>query len=104
MMFIDDPEPSAWPRDGAKNVLENPRIRMWDYTWPAGAPAVKRVYRNDVVEVVVTAGAVKVTGAKGQAETVTLAPKDARLHQRAARVRTEEDVSGAPRVIAIELK
>ena len=37
MMFIDDPEPSACPRDGAKNVLENPRIRMWDYTFrPAG--------------------------------------------------------------------
>ena len=29
MMVIDDPEPSAYPRDGAKNVLENPRIRMW---------------------------------------------------------------------------
>ena len=103
MMFIDDPEPSAWPRDGAKNVLENPRIRMWDYTWPAGAPAVKRVYRNDVVEVVVTGGAVKVTGAKGQAETVTLAPRDARFVSRGT-VRTDEHVSGAPRVIAIELK
>ena len=33
MMYIDDPEPSAYPRDGAKNVLENPRVRMWDYTF-----------------------------------------------------------------------
>ena len=103
MMVIDDPEPSAWPRDGARNVLENPRVRMWDYTWTAGAPAVKRVYRNDVVEVVVTAGVVKVTNAKGQAETVTLAPKDARYINRGT-LRTEEYVSGAPRVIAIELK
>ena len=76
---------------------------MWDYTWAAGAPAVKRVYRNDVVEVVVTGGIVKVTGAKGQAETVSWPPKDARYINRGT-LRTEEYVSGAPRVIAIELK
>jgi hypothetical protein len=103
MMFIDDPEPSAWPRDGAKNVLENPRIRMWDYTWTAGTPAVKRVYRSDVVEVVVTGGSVKITGVDGKPETRVLAPKDARFVARGT-VRTEEHASGAPRVIAIELK
>jgi hypothetical protein len=103
MMFIDDPEPSAWPRDGAKNVLENPRVRMWDYTWTAGAAAVKRVYRNDVVEVVVTGGTVKVTGVDGKPVTRVMAPKDARFVSRGT-VRTEQHVSGTPRVIAIELK
>ena len=102
-MFIDDPEPSAWPRDGATNVLENPRIRMWDYTWTAGTPAVKRVYRSDVVEVVVTGGTVKVTGVSGKPETRVMAPKEARFVSRGT-VRTEEHVGGAPRVIAIELK
>jgi hypothetical protein len=103
MMFIDDPAPSAWPRDGARNVLENPRIRMWDYTWATGAPAVKRVYRSDVVEVVVTGGTVKVTGVNGQAETRVMAPKDARFVARGT-FSSEELVSGSPRVIAIELK
>ena len=103
MMYIDDPEPSAYPRDGAKNVLENPRIRMWDYTWTANGPAVKRVYRNDVVEVVVTGGTVKVTGPDGKADTRTLAPKQARYINRGT-VQTEQGVSGSPRVIAIELK
>ena len=103
MMFIDDPEPSAWPRDGAKNVLENNRIRMWDYTWAAGTPATKRVYRNDVVEVVVTPGTVKVTGAGGKVETRVLAVKDARFISRGT-FSSEEVVSGTPRVIAIELK
>jgi hypothetical protein len=103
MMFIDDPAQSAWPRDGAKNVLENPRIRMWDYTWAAGAPAVKRVYRNDVVEVVVTGGTVKVTGVNGQAQTRVMATKDARFVPRGT-FSSEELVSGSPRVIAIELK
>jgi hypothetical protein len=103
MMMIDNPEPSAYPRDGAKNVLENPRIRMWDYTYAAGGPAVKRVYRNDVVEVVVTAGTVKVTGFDGKTETRALAPKQARFITRGT-VQTEQGVSGTPRVIAVELK
>ena len=103
MMYIDAPEPSAWPRDGAKNVLENGRIRMWDYTWTAGTAPVKRVYRNDVVEVVVTGGTVKVTGTGGQVETRVLAPKDARFVSRGT-FSSEEVVSGSPRVIAIELK
>ena len=103
MMYIDDPEPSAYPREGAKNVLENPRVRMWDYTWTPNGPAVKRVYRNDVVEVVVTGGTVKVTGPDGKAETRTLAPKQARYINRGT-VQTEQGVSGSPRVIAIELK
>ena len=103
MMVIDDPEPSAYPRDGATNVLENPRIRMWDYTFTAGAPAVKRVYRRDVVEVVVTEGVVKVTAFDGKTETRTLAPKQARYISRGT-VQTEQLVSGSPRVIAVELK
>jgi hypothetical protein len=103
MLVIDDPEPSAYPRDGATNVLENPRIRMWDYTFAPGGPAVKRVYRNDVVEVVVTGGTVKVTGFDGRAETRTLAPKQARYIRRGT-VQTEQGVAGSPRVVAVELK
>lgn len=103
MMVIDDPEPSAYPRDGATNVLENARIRMWDYTWRRGAPAAKRVYRTDVVEVVVTGGTVKVTGFSGTPDTRVLAPGQARFISRGT-VQAEEAVSGAPRVIAIELK
>ena len=103
MMMIDDPEPSAYPRDGAKNMLENPRIRMWDYTFQPGGPAVKRVYRNDVVEVVVAGGTITVTGRSGKPETRVLAEKQARYVSRGT-VQTEQGVSGAPRVVAIELK
>ena len=103
MMMIDDPEPSAWPREGAPNVLENPRIRMWDYTFTPNGPAVKRIYRNDVVEVVVTGGTVKVTGPDGKTDTRTLAPKQARYINRGT-LQTEQGVSGTPRIIAIELK
>lgn len=103
MMMIDDPEPSSYPREGARNVLENPRVRMWDYTYQAKGPAVKRVYRNDVVEVVVTGGTIAVTGPSGKPETRVLAEKQARYISRGT-VQTEQGVSGTPRVIAIELK
>lgn len=103
MMVIDDPGPSAYPRDGAKNVLENARILMWDYTYAASAPSAKRVYRQDVVEVVVTGGTIKVTGANGKTETRVLAPKQARYINRGT-VQTEQWVGGSPRVIAIVLK
>lgn len=103
MMVIDDPGPSAYPREGAQNVLENPRIRMWDYTYTPGVAGVKRVYRHDVVEVVFTGGTVKVTGPDGKAETRALAPKQARYITRGS-ILAEEAVSGTPRVIAVELK
>ena len=103
MMMIDDPQPSSYPREGARNVLENPRIRMWDYTYQPKGPAVKRVYRNDVVEVVVTGGTISVIGPSGKPETRVLAEKQARYITRGT-VQTEQGVSGAPRVIAIELK
>jgi hypothetical protein len=103
MMFIEADEPPAYPREGARNVLENPRIRMWDYTFTPGAAAVPRIYRSDVVEVVVAGGTVRVTGPGGKAETRTLAPKQARYITRGS-ILTEQGVGGSPRVIAIELK
>jgi hypothetical protein len=103
MMFIDAEEPPAYPREDAKNVLENPRIRMWDYTFTPGAPAVARIYRSDVVEVVVTGGTVTVTGPGGKAEARILAPRQARYINRGS-ILTEQSVSGAARIVAIELK
>lgn len=103
MLVIDDPAPSSYPREGATNVLENPRVRMWDFTFTPGGPAVKRVYRQDVVEVVVTGGTVKVTSFDGKTETRALAPKQARYITRGT-VQTEQGVAGNPRVIAVELK
>jgi hypothetical protein len=103
MMQIDDPEPSSYPREGAAIVLENPRLRMWDYTYAPKGPAVRRVYRNDVVEVVVTGGTIAVTGRSGKPETRVLAEKQARYIPRGT-VQSEQGVSGAPRIIAVELK
>ena len=56
MMAIDDPEPSSYPREGAEERARESAHPHVGLHLPPNGPAVKRVYRNDVVEVVVTGG------------------------------------------------
>jgi hypothetical protein len=95
--------PAAFPRDGAKNVLENERIRMWDYTWPASAPAREVHYATDAVEVVVTGGTFTVSGADGRETTRVVAPKDARFIARGT-VESVRVTTGSPRTMTVEIK
>jgi hypothetical protein len=103
MPFPSSSEKSAFPRDGARNVLENARIRMWDYTWKTGASTARHVHDTDTIEVFVNGGTIRTTTKDGSAQTETVAFKKARFVPR-GRVDTEEAVAGAPRAIVIELK
>ncbi len=93
----------AFPREGAKDVLDNARVRMWDYTFDVKKPTGVHVHEHDAVEVFVTGGTLRFKTADGQEEIKTYATKDARFVPR-GRVDAEEVVAGSPRVIAIELK
>jgi hypothetical protein len=93
----------AFPREGAKDVLDNARVRMWDYTFDVKKPTGMHIHERDSVEVFVTEGTLRFKTADGQEETKTFAAKDARFVPR-AHVDAEEVVSGSPRVITIELK
>lgn len=94
---------TAFPREGAKDVLDNARVRMWDYTWRQGKPVAKHVHDTDTIEVFVTGGAIRMTGADGKADTAAVDFKSMRFIPR-GRVDTEEAVTGSPRAIIIELK
>jgi hypothetical protein len=94
---------TAFPREGAKNVLDNSRIRMWDYSWKTGAPTPRHVHNTDTIEVFVDGGTIRTTARDGKQETHTVAFKGARFVPR-GRVDAEEATSGAPRAIVIELK
>ena len=100
---ITGTDPRALPRDGAANVLENPRVRMWDYTWKPGAPTARHTHDTDTIEVFLTAGRIRTRTVDGKDETHDVAFKSARWVPR-GRVDTEEAVSGSPRAIVIELK
>ncbi len=102
-LFHPTPGLPAFPRAGATNVLDNPRVRMWDYTWRTGTPTPKHVHDTDTIEVFVTGGSIKTTTNDGKVETRTVAFKDARFVPR-GRADVEEAVTGSPRAIVIELK
>ena len=93
----------AFPRDGAKVVLDNARVRMWDYTWTPNKPTDMHVHAKDAVEIFVTGGTLKRTMPDGTEETKTFKAQDARYISR-HRVDTEEAVNSSPRTIMIELK
>ena len=53
----------AFPRDGARNVLDNATVAIWDVTWPRGKSTGPLERRHDQVMVTLTDGAVRVTRA-----------------------------------------
>ena len=101
-MTLSDTEP-AFPREGAKDVLDNARVRMWDYTFEVKKPTGPHVHEHDSVEVFVTGGTLRFQTPEGLQETTTFVPGNARFVPR-GRADTEEALAGSPRVITIELK
>lgn len=87
----------AFPREGAKDALDNARVREWDYTWDS-KKATPHTFERDAVEIIVTGGTLRRNG-----KEVTLKPKDARFVAHGT-TETDELVSGTPRTITIELK
>jgi hypothetical protein len=51
----------AFPRDGAKNVLDNDTVAIWDVTWPKGKSTGMRERRYDQMTVTLAEGAVRTT-------------------------------------------
>jgi quercetin dioxygenase-like cupin family protein len=101
--FTPRPElPTAFPRVGATDVLDNTRVRMWDYTWEPGRPVGRHVHETDSVVVFVTGGTLKTTvGSRDEtvdvhAGTAVYAPR--------GRIDAEEAVGKPVRAIVIELK
>ena len=93
----------AFPREGAADVLDNARIRMWSYQWTANRPVGKHVHDKDSVEVFYEPGTLHTTFDDGREETKAVAFKDARFIPR-GRVDSESVVSGSPKAIVVELK
>ncbi len=92
-----------FPGKDATNVLDNDRVRMWDYTWKVGAPTGLHTHDTDTIEVFVTGGTIRTRTADGATETHEVQFKTARLVPR-GRIDTEEAIAGAPRAIVVELK
>src|ERR1700730_10020782 len=95
--------PLAFPRPGAKKILENEKVIVWDNTWAPGVAAPMHFHDKDTIAVFLDDGDVKSTSLDG---TVVVTPHTAgsASFNRANRTHTEMLASGKQRAIITELK
>jgi hypothetical protein len=95
--------PTAFPREGAIQAIDNARVTEWDYTWQTGRIVPTHLHHKDSVQVFFQGGTIKFTATDGKVETKTFVYGDARFIPRGT-ICAEEAINGTPRAITIELK
>jgi quercetin dioxygenase-like cupin family protein len=95
--------PKAFPRPGAKKLLDNARVVVWDYTFTSGSPSPMHFHDKDVVVTYMADGALTSTTPDGQSQTNENTFGLTKFNPR-SRTHTEQLVRGKSRVIAVELK
>ena len=58
--------PSVFPREGARQLIDNERVAVWDVTWPKGKPTAMLQNKLDVVSVDLENAETRVSGAKSK--------------------------------------
>ena len=102
----DDPSadlPPAFPREGAKQLLENDRVRVWDYTFTPHRVGPLHRHVRDAVAVWLEGGKLKATSRDGTSNVNTQTRFTATYSRRGG-VHTEEAIEGAPHAYVFELK
>ena len=93
----------AFPREGARRVLDNDRVVVWDLTWTKNARTSLHFHDKDVVAVYLGAGTVRTTTVGGHSSATARTFGEAVFLPR-GRTHTEECIDGPRRDIIIELK
>lgn len=95
--------PNAFPRPGARKLLENDRVIVWDFTWTPGQPTPVHFHDKDALVVYLRNGALKSTTPDGKSAVNTLTVGKTTFNAR-DRVHTETLIEGESRAIITELK
>jgi hypothetical protein len=95
--------PLAFPRPNVKQVVDNNRVMIWDYTWTPNQPTPMHFHDKDVVVVYLVDGQLKSTALDGKVDINTISPGLTRFNA-PNRTHTEELVKGQARAIIVELK
>jgi hypothetical protein len=102
----DDPSPDlppAFPREGAKPLLDNDRVRIWDYAWPPRHVGPLHRHVRDNVVVWMEGGKLRSSPRDG-APTVNTLTKFTATYSRRGNIHSEEAIEGAPHAYVFELK
>src|SRR5690348_8125628 len=98
------PYPPPFPREGAKKLVENDRVVLWDVVWPKGQPTPVHEHPFDQISVTLTGGAVRVTRRDGRS-TVNHSEIGSLTLTAKGTVHIEEGLSDIPQQkIMVELK
>ena len=96
--------PPAFPRDGAKKILENERVIVWDVQLQKGQRVAMHTHPYDIVSVTLTPGGHQDIGADGVAEERVFKMGDVRFTPK-GRTHVEVGLTDPPRrAIVTELK
>jgi hypothetical protein len=95
--------PLAFPRPGAKKILENEKVIVWDNTWAPGVAAPMHFHDKDTIAVYFEDGDVKSTSLDGKV-VVTPHTAGTASFNRGNRTHTEVLASGKQHAIITELK
>jgi hypothetical protein len=95
--------PPAFPRPGSKKILENDRIRVWNYKWLPGKPTPMHFHNTEVVVAYRGDGDVASTTPDGKTAVNHHNPGDI-VFNLANRSHSEELVKGEQSGIMLELK
>jgi hypothetical protein len=95
--------PDAFPREGAKKVLENTRVTVWELAWTIGKPTVTHFHGKDVVVVYLDNAEMASTTPDGKTTVSASTFGQAKFNPR-NRTHSELLVKGAQHIIAVELK
>ena len=93
----------AFPRQGAKQILDNDRVLVWDFTWAKGMKTDLHFHDKDVVIVYLGSGTVRSIPLDGE-PTAVLRSSGEVVFLRRGRTHVEECIDGPRRDIIIELK
>ena len=101
-IFFQAVAPAAFPRDGAKQLIDNPRVTVWDVSWTKGQVVPMHRYADDTVVVALAATPLKITMADGTSKTADLKVGDMVLWPKGT---TQSEEAGADgRTIMTRLK
>lgn len=95
--------PPAFPRPGSRKVLENEKIRVWNYKWLPGKPTPMHFHNTEVVVVYLGDGDIAATTPDGK-KIVTHHNPGEIVFNLANRSHSEELVKGEQSGIMLELK
>lgn len=95
--------PLGFPRPGAKKLLENDRVIVWDYTWEPGVATPMHFHDKDVVVWFLEDGDLKSTTSDGK-ETVNQYKADTVRFNMRDRTHSETLMKGKQRALITELK